>query len=184
MQDIHLLVADLVGIEGDHRLHRHQAEQLHQMVLHHVAQRPGMIVIAAAMLDAHGLGDGDRHIIDVAPVPERLEQRIGKTEGEDVLHRLLAEIVVDAENLRPPRSWRRGCRSGRVPIPDRSRSASRSRCARIPGRAPGRPGRGGAESRRTSTVASPCRRCDGSSRPIAFRTWRTGCRARHRSLVF
>ena len=52
------------------------------------------------MLDAHGLGDGDGHIVNVAAVPERLEQRIGKTKGQNVLHRFLAEIVIDPEDLR------------------------------------------------------------------------------------
>ena len=99
VEHVHFLVADLVGIEGDHRLHRHETEQLHQMILHHVAQRAGVVVIAAAMLDAHRFGDGDGHIINVAPVPDRLEERIGKTEGQNVLHRLLAQIMIDAENL-------------------------------------------------------------------------------------
>ena len=34
------------------------------------------------------------------PVPRRLEQPVGEAEREDVLHRLLAEEVVDPEDLR------------------------------------------------------------------------------------
>jgi hypothetical protein len=37
MEHVHFLVANLVGIEGDHRFHGHETEQLHQMILHHVA---------------------------------------------------------------------------------------------------------------------------------------------------
>ena len=69
------------------------------MVLNHVAQRPGLVVVAAAMADADRLGDGDLHVVDVAPVPDRLEQGVGEAKGEQVLHRLLAQVVVDAVDL-------------------------------------------------------------------------------------
>ena len=70
------------------------------MVLHHVAQRARVVVVAAAGAHPHLLGDGDLHGVDVAAVPERLVDRVGEAEGEDVLHRLLAQVVVDAEDLR------------------------------------------------------------------------------------
>ena len=38
-------------------------------------------------------------MIDEVAVPDRLEQAVGEAEGEDVLRRLLAEEVVDAEDL-------------------------------------------------------------------------------------
>ena len=38
-------------------------------------------------------------MVDVVAVPDRLEQAVGEAEGEDVLRRLLAEEVVDAEDL-------------------------------------------------------------------------------------
>ena len=69
------------------------------MILHHVAQRAGIVVVPSPLLHSHRFGDGDLHVIDVAPVPDRLEERIGKPEGEDVLHRLLAQVVIDAVNL-------------------------------------------------------------------------------------
>ena len=100
MQHVGLLVADLVGLEGHHRLHRHHAHELQQVVLHHVAQGAGLLVIAAAMLDADLLRDGDLHVVDVAPVPDRLEDGVGEAEGQDVLHRLLAQVVIDAVDLR------------------------------------------------------------------------------------
>ena len=99
MEHVHFLVADLVGVEGDHRLHRDEAEQLHQMILHHVAERACLVVVFAAMLDAHGFGDGDSHIVHIASVPDRLKEGIGEAKGQNVLHRFLAEIVVDAKNL-------------------------------------------------------------------------------------
>ena len=70
------------------------------MVLHHVAQRAGLVVELRAALDADVLGDGDLHVLDAAAPPQRLEQRIAEAQRQQVLHRLLAEIVIDAKDLR------------------------------------------------------------------------------------
>lgn len=69
------------------------------MILHHVAQRTRMVVIAPPMFDPHLFSGGDGHILYVSPVPERLEEWIGKAERQNVLHRFLAQIMVDAEDL-------------------------------------------------------------------------------------
>ena len=100
MEHIDFLVANLIGIERNHRFHGHQTEELHQVILHHVAQRSRLVVIAAAMPYTQRFGHGDRHIVHVTPVPNRLEERISETEGQNVLHRLFAQVMVDAENLR------------------------------------------------------------------------------------
>jgi hypothetical protein len=99
VQHIHFLVANLVGFEGDHRFHGHQTEQLQHVILHHVAQCTGPIVIAAAMFHADLFGNSDGHVVHITPVPDGLEQRVGKTECQDVLHRLFAQVMVDAEDL-------------------------------------------------------------------------------------
>ena len=70
------------------------------MILHHVAQGSRLVVISAAMLYAHFFGHGDGHIVHITPVPNRLEERVSKTKGQNVLHRLFAQVMVDAENLR------------------------------------------------------------------------------------
>ena len=69
------------------------------MVLHDVAHRAGVLVVIGALLDAERLGDGDLHVVDVLPVPDRLEDTVREAQHEDVLHGLLAEVVVDAEHL-------------------------------------------------------------------------------------
>ena len=69
------------------------------MVLDHVAQRARLLVVRAAALHAQGLGHRDLHVVDVIAVPERLEDAVGEPEDEDVLDRLLAEIVVDPVDL-------------------------------------------------------------------------------------
>ena len=70
------------------------------MVLDHVAQRAGPLVVVRAALDADGLGRGDLHVIDVAAVPDRLEHAVGEAEHQQVLDGFLAEVVIDAEDLR------------------------------------------------------------------------------------
>ena len=99
VEDIGHLVADLVGVEGDRRLHGDQAEDLDEMILDHVPQGPGVVVVGPPVFDPDLLGHGDLHVVDVAPVPDRLEEGIGKAERQDVLHRLLAEVVVDPVDL-------------------------------------------------------------------------------------
>ena len=69
------------------------------MVLKHVAHHAGFFVIAAAILDADVLRRSDLHVVDVAPVPNRLKHRVGETEHHDVLHGLFAEIVIDSVDL-------------------------------------------------------------------------------------
>ena len=69
------------------------------MVLDHVAQHAGLVVVAAALADVDFLGHGDLHVVDVVAVPHRLENRVGEPQHEQVLHRLFAEIVVDAVDL-------------------------------------------------------------------------------------
>src|ERR1700734_4325468 len=70
------------------------------MILDHVADCAGLIVKAAAALDAKILGHGDLHAFNIVPVPERFHERVGKTEDEHVLHGPLAQVMVDAENCR------------------------------------------------------------------------------------
>ena len=60
---------------------------------------PAVVVVAAAALDADRLGDGDLHVVDVAAVPDRLEDAVGEAEDHQVLDGLLAEVVIDAVDL-------------------------------------------------------------------------------------
>ena len=86
------------------------------MVLDDVVRDAGLLVELAAALDADLLGDGDLHVVDVLAVPERLEEAVGEAEDEEVLDRLLAEVVIDAEDLRLVERLRRRCRSARCAL--------------------------------------------------------------------
>ena len=81
------------------RLHGHEAEDLEQVRDHHVAIRAGGFVERRAFAEAQRLGHVDLHVIDEVAVPDGLEQAIGEAKREDVLRRLLAEEMIDAEDL-------------------------------------------------------------------------------------
>ncbi len=60
---------------------------------------PVCVVEMSAALDAELLGDRDLHMLDETAAPQRLEQRIAEAQRHQILHRLLAEIVIDAVDL-------------------------------------------------------------------------------------
>ena len=66
----------------------------------HVAEGARLLVEARAAGDGKRLGHFDLDVIDVVSVPDRLEEAVREAQGEDVLDRLLAEEVVDAEDVR------------------------------------------------------------------------------------
>ena len=65
----------------------------------HVAERAGALVELTARADRQRLGDVDLHVLDVLAIPQRLEEAVGEAQREQVERRLLAEEVVDAEDL-------------------------------------------------------------------------------------
>ena len=70
------------------------------MILDHIAQRAGAFVVAAPPFQPDGFGGRDLDVFDVTPVPDWLEQRVGETERQNILHGFFAEVMVDAVNLR------------------------------------------------------------------------------------
>jgi hypothetical protein len=99
LQDLDLLIAQRLGIEGHRRLHCDQGEQLEHVTLHHVPDNALDIVVAGAVLHSNALSHRDLHVIHVVAVPQGLEDGVGEAEGEDVLHGLLAQVVVDPVHL-------------------------------------------------------------------------------------
>jgi hypothetical protein len=81
------------------RFHRDKRHQLQEMVLEHVTEAPRFFVVAAAVLDAQRFGRGYLNMVDVLTVPDRLDDRIGKPEREDVLDGVLSEIVINPKDL-------------------------------------------------------------------------------------
>ena len=58
-----------------------------------------MVEIAAPAFHAHGFGYGNLYVIDVAAVPDGLENSVGETERHDVLDGLFTQIMIDAIDL-------------------------------------------------------------------------------------
>ena len=69
------------------------------MVLQDVASGAGVLVETAAGADPESLCDGDLHVVDPAPVPDRLEDRVGEPQRQQVLDGVLAQVVIDPEHL-------------------------------------------------------------------------------------
>ena len=99
-QHLDLLVAQRVRLERGRRLHADEADELEEVVLQDVARRAGLLVERAAVLDAHRLGHGDLDVVHVAAVPERLEEAVPEAEDHQVADGLLAQVMVDAVDLR------------------------------------------------------------------------------------
>src|SRR6267142_2803790 len=99
MENFSLLVADCISLKRCRRFHRGQTEKLHKVIRNHVAQRARSIEVSAALLHADGFGIGDLHVIDVATVPDGLENSVVEPEDHDVLYGLLAEVMIDAVDL-------------------------------------------------------------------------------------
>src|SRR5205085_12435355 len=74
-------------------------KQLKQVVRHHVAQGAGCFVELSPALDTDGFGCRDLHMIDVPPIPDWLEQSVGKAQRDQVLHGLLAEEMIYSVDL-------------------------------------------------------------------------------------
>jgi hypothetical protein len=101
-EDLVLLLADRPRFEGRRRLHRDERQDLQQVRDHHVLVGPGRLVEHRPAVQAEHLRDVDLDVIDEVPVPDRLEQAVGEPERQDVLRRLLAQEVVDPEDLPLP----------------------------------------------------------------------------------
>ena len=60
---------------------------------------PALLVEPGAAFDPDGLGDRDLDVVDELPVPDRLEDAVREAKDQHVLDRLLAQVVVDPEDL-------------------------------------------------------------------------------------
>ena len=98
-EDLVLLLVDGIRLQRSWRLHRGERQHLEQVGDHHVSVGAGPLVERCSLVQAEVLGYVDLNVVDVVPVPDRLEQPVGEPERQDVLRGLLAEEVVDPEDL-------------------------------------------------------------------------------------
>src|ERR1700722_13058794 len=69
------------------------------MVLDHIADRTGLVVKASTPLNAKVLRHRDLDALDVVPIPERLNKRVGEAECQHVVQCAFSEIVVDTKDV-------------------------------------------------------------------------------------
>ncbi len=81
-QYLGLFVAHGIRLEGHGRFHGDQGQQLEEMIRHHVAQRPGRLIIGAPTFHPDGFGGGDLDVIDVTAVPDGYEDAVGETHAQ------------------------------------------------------------------------------------------------------
>jgi len=78
------------------------------MVLDHIANGPGLVVEGASPFNTETFGHGDLNAVDMISVPKRFQEGVRKPENDQVVHRPLTEVVVNAKN-RGLREYRVQC---------------------------------------------------------------------------
>lgn len=69
------------------------------MILKHITQDAGGVVVPSPAAQADLFGDGDLDVVDVVAVPEGFENSVGKAKNQQVLYGFFAQVVIDAVNL-------------------------------------------------------------------------------------
>ncbi len=80
--------------------HRQAGDDLEHVILHDVADRSHFVIKLSPPLHPELLGHGDLDALQVVAVPAGLDQRIGEAEVDQVQHRFLAEVMIDAKDGR------------------------------------------------------------------------------------
>ena len=77
---LQLLVSHGIVVETRRGLHGDQAQQLEQVVLHHVPEGADAIVIVDPVADAQILGHGDLHMVDDFPAPQGFKEGVSEAQ--------------------------------------------------------------------------------------------------------
>ncbi len=99
LEHLDAFVAQRLYGRARRRLHGNVAQDLHEVVLNHIAHRADPVVKGSAAQNAELLRHGDLHAFNVLAIPDRLEKEVGEAEKDHVLNGVLPEIVVDAEDI-------------------------------------------------------------------------------------
>src|SRR5436190_23429788 len=99
LQHLDLFIANRFAVGANGGFHRDISHHLKKMILHYVADGADLFVESAPALDSEIFGHGYLHAFDMRAIPKRLEHRIAKTEEQHAMHRLLAEVMVYAEDV-------------------------------------------------------------------------------------
>jgi len=69
------------------------------MVLHDIADDAKLIKVATTTLGTEGFFEGNLDVVNVISIPSGSEELVTKSQNQNVLYHLLAQVMVDAENL-------------------------------------------------------------------------------------
>src|SRR5579871_5062820 len=69
------------------------------MVRDHVAQSARLFIVKATLFDTNSFSHRDLNVINIAPVPDWLENAVPETKHHDVLDCFLAQVMIDAIDL-------------------------------------------------------------------------------------
>ncbi len=69
------------------------------MVLHHVPKGADAIVVVDPIAHAQIFGHGDLHVVDDFPAPEGFEEGVAEAQRQQVLHRFLPQVMINAVDL-------------------------------------------------------------------------------------
>ncbi len=70
------------------------------MVLDHVPERSRSFIITGSVLYPELFARRDLHVVDIALVPQMLENGVSETQNHDVLCGFFSEIVINPEGVR------------------------------------------------------------------------------------
>ena len=69
------------------------------MVLHDITNDTELIEVAATAFSTEWLFERDLDRVNVIPVPSGAEELVSESQNQEVLHHLLAEIMINAEDF-------------------------------------------------------------------------------------
>src|SRR5262249_27787222 len=80
------------------RLHSQIRKDLEKMILNDIAEGACPIVENSPALNAEIFSHRDLYAVDVIAIPERLQKRVREAKDQQVIHRSLSEVVIDAKD--------------------------------------------------------------------------------------
>ena len=64
VEHIHLFITDLIGIKRYRRFHGHHAQDLQNMVLHHITQGAGTLIVSATAFQSYAFRCSDLYVFN------------------------------------------------------------------------------------------------------------------------
>ena len=97
--DLDHLVTETILVKLGRWFHGSNSKQLHQMVLYHIAQSSRPVIISSASTYTHIFHRSDFYIIYIVTIPYRFVNSTSKTGHHNILHRFLAQKMIDAVDI-------------------------------------------------------------------------------------